>query len=418
MKQYRMGLLVLMLATPGWAGSIQNPLGLEQSAVLPAGVGNPRITSLWMGLNDEFGRDGGIQPLGQPLNRRVTWGQLSAQQKDPELKALYEGIIGVNGMGEGSPGVTTGEVNTNVNVTIPTLAFGVTDRFTFAVALPIYNVEVNPAMGFVADASAIQDFLKKVSTTSSPVKAQQAAAELERLDDAVNVMLGSMGYQAIVPETITGLGDMRLVGKYRILHERKQALALKGVVTLPTGNAPDVDRALDVPTGDGQVDLGMQIAYDRFLTRRLTWNTFGGVTAQLPDQLERRIPTSSESFLSPDKDLVDRNLGDQVQLGTSLNYSFPGSGLSIGAGYQYQHQFETWFNGNKYAQYRYRLLEYFNPASDLHSGTLLATFSTVNWFQQKKFIYPFQASLVYSRGFAGMNARTSDLLSAELVLFF
>ena len=45
-------------------------------------------------------------------------------------------------------------------------------------------------------------------------------------------------------------------------------------------------------------------------------------------------------------------------------------------------------------------------------------FSTVEWFKQKKFFYPFQANVAYSRALAGRNVTSNDVVAAELVLFF
>ena len=52
------------------------------------------------------------------------------------------------------------------------------------------------------------------------------------------------------------------------------------------------------------------------------------------------------------------------------------------------------------------------------STTLMAGFSTVEWFKNKQFVYPFQANLVYTHPLKGRNASTADVFAGELVLFF
>ena len=71
-----------------------------------------------------------------------------------------------------------------------------------------------------------------------------------------------------------------------------------------------------------------------------------------------------------------------------------------------------------YSPERYGYLEDLTPVEALHSTTLMAGFSTVEWYQAKKFVYPFQANFVFSHPFLGRNVTTNDVFSGELVLFF
>ena len=58
--------------------------------------------------------------------------------------------------------------------------------------------------------------------------------------------------------------------------------------------APNANKALDTPTGDGQRDVGVGVLYDRFLneSKRFRANVYAGYVAQLPDHFERRLPVS------------------------------------------------------------------------------------------------------------------------------
>ena len=185
--------------------------------------------------------------------------------------------------------------------------------------------------------------------------------------------------------------------------------------------APDktIDRLIH-ELGDGQWDIGAGVIVERLLTRDLRWGSSAMYTAQLPATLERRLPKSATDSLSDDKENLLRDLGDTVTLGTGLQYMFAAVGVTVGAGYNFQYLAKTTYKNGTLdpTGARYRLLEAEYPYQALHSGTVTAGFSTVEWFREKKFVYPFQANLAYSRPFLGRNVTTNDVFSAELVLFF
>jgi hypothetical protein len=143
-------------------------------------------------------------------------------------------------------------------------------------------------------------------------------------------------------------------------------------------------------------------------------------TAQLPAYIERRLPVKFNDSLSDDKETLWRDLGDQITLGTGLQYRFPAIGVTVGGGYSFQYLTKTTYENGVLdpTGYRYRLLENEYPYQALHSMTATAGFSTVEWFRDKKFFYPFQANLAYSRPINGRNVTTNEVIAAELVLFF
>jgi hypothetical protein len=105
-------------------------------------------------------------------------------------------------------------------------------------------------------------------------------------------------------------------------------------------------------------------------------------------------------------------------MGTSISHVFPSLGIVTAAGYNFQYMTGQTFSRGALLAERYVFLEDQTPAESLHSATLMAGFSTVEWYQSKKFVYPFQANFVYSHPFMGKNVTTNDVVSGELVMFF
>lgn len=419
MNFFRIGLVFAGVLTAGsaLAADLKAPFELETSQVLPPGVRNPRIKNLFMSVENRFNGTGAAEPLGQKLNKVITWGDILAAQDTDDDRALVEGFLQKNGISpdRGGPGSSTGVVNTFASVRVPVLAMGITERLTLALAVPVFDVRVDVDTGLVRSGQG-ERFIKE-SCEVNPVKCNDAAA---KINDPINSKLKRYKYKPLGPMRVSGVGDVKFVGKYLAFRNELNSLSVKSDLTLPTGREADPDRALDVPLGDGQYDVGAALIWDRKFSEasRFRLNTYGAYTLQLPDTVTKRLPSSATDSLSPDKEELKRNMGDIVSVGTSLSYDVPGAGLVFGAGYSFQYLSSTSYRDGAFSSNRYRLLEDEFPSQDIHSATLVAGFSTVQWFREKKFVYPFQANLAFSRPLAGRNVTRNDVFAAELVLFF
>jgi hypothetical protein len=405
-----------LMGAAAHAADLKAPFELETTKVLPKKVRNPRIKNLFMDVTSRYNGIGQLEPLGQKLNKVVTFNDLveskSTQEDKDKVKGLYEGA---GFAADQSPGSTSGVVNSYANVKVPVFAIGVTEKLTMAVAVPVMDIQVSADTGFIKDANGDQ-FVAAAEAASI----EKGIEARNGLNNAINEKLKRLGYEQIPAfQQVKGVGDVKLVGKYLLRNEERIQLAVKGEVTFPTGRAPNADKVIDPALGDGQWDVGAAAIYDYKLLPDLRWNTYGGYVAQLPASLDRRLPKSATDSLSSDKEYLLRDLGDIVTTGTSLSYEFPAVGMMVGAGYTFQYLTKTTYrDGANPDKNRYRLLENEYPYQALHSATLMTGFSTVEWFKAKKFVYPFQANVAYSRPITGRNVTSNEVVAAELVLFF
>lgn len=404
----------LLSIASAMAGDLRAPFDFETTAVLPRGVRNPRFKVLVSTMDERFGSGGGTEPLGARLNKTVTWQDVIDSKDDPTERAIVEGKVGSLGFSKNdSAGTSAGVVNTYMNVKVPVLAMGVTEKLTMAVAVPVVDVEVNADTGFQKSQQG-QDFVNSVGETD-PEKGREAA---DNLNNAINSKLKRLGYEPIESKKVSNIGDIKVVGKYLTYQSDRHAISVKGETTLPTGTPPHPDKALDIPTGDGQWDVGAGVIYDYYVTRdkALRANTYVGYVAQLPDEIERRLPTSEYDSLSRDKELLERDLGDIYSAGAGLTYQFA-SGLNFGAAYGFQFQERARYEGSKFSRHRYSLLEA-GTLQAMHSATAGVGYSTVELFKQKQFALPLQLNLAYSKPFKGRNVVKNELLAFEFVMFF
>lgn len=416
---FQTGLMLVAGVSPGavMAGDLKTPIALENTATLPAGVRNPRFINVFAWVGTRFADDGGVEPLGQPLNKVVTWRDVLEAQKESGKLESVGGLLRSNRLTEdGSPGSTTGEVNTFADVKVAALAFGVTDRLTIAGVLPIMNIQVSASTGFVTSAEG-NLFVQSAAERSSPLTADEAA---NKLTDAVNQKLIRLGYDTIpASQTISGVGDAQLVAKYRLHDDAVNAITLRGSLVFPTGKGPDADKALDIPLGDDRLGVGAGAIYDRKLPWDFRLNAYGTYSALLPRKIVRRIPTSVSDNLSADKEEMRERLRSQFAFGTGVDHVFPSTGITLGGGYSFQFQTHADYEpGDRLEAGRYELLSRVQPLQAMHSLLVTAGFSTVEWFKQKKFLLPFQVNLAYTHPLLGRNVAANDLVAGELVMFF
>ncbi len=427
-------ILLSVFQSAAFAQDVRAPFDLETARVLPKGIRNPRIKTVFTNIDDRFDAQGIAQPISAKLNKTVLFSDVIAARGTEEEKNILRGLLANAGLSESdSPGFTSGDIAVGVTVLAPVLAWGFTDWWTAAVAVPVSFVNIKATSAFVAGPAA-QTFVNQVSK-SGVYSANEAA---DKMNNAINEKLSRLGYQPIASKSFAALGDIRLVNKFKVLDKTtgsfNHLLSLKAETTLPTGQTQSPDDLLSIPVGDGQWDIGAGVAFDETLAIRsdmsregvcglnfnadLRLNVFGGYVAQLPATAEVRLPTSASDSLSADKEQVWRDFGDTVQTGTSLTLDILGTGFTLGAGYMFQYMPKSSVSNGAFAEERYRLLEDLYPERSLHTGILMAGFSTLDFFRAKKFPLPFQTNISYSAPFAGRNTTTNSMFQAELVLFF
>src|SRR5690554_2887656 len=100
---------IVLAGAEAEAGNLTAPFELETTAVLPSGVRNPRFKNIFMPLEQKYGADASVVPLGKPLNKVVTFQDLIDAQAKAEDKNLLQGSAASLGFStKDSPGRTTG----------------------------------------------------------------------------------------------------------------------------------------------------------------------------------------------------------------------------------------------------------------------------------------------------------------------
>lgn len=227
--------------------------------------------------------------------------------------------------------------------------------------------------------------------------------------------IDGFGFKQVETWSETGIGDIELLTKYRFLNSEKWRLAITGGLRLPTGEVDDPDNLVDVPFGDGQTDLLFRFHTDYKGVEKLLLNTTLRYDLQLPDKEEKRVPDDVNLPLTDNKEKVDRNLGDVIDLELMGNYSFTQQ-FSGGVKYRFTKKFKDDVTGNQ--GFAYSSLED-ETDSTSHMAFVTLGYSTIQKYLDRKFPIPLSANVAYRNRFAGTNNVTnSQFVSLNFSVYF
>jgi len=404
---------ILLVNSLVFAG-ISRPSGLESTTVLPKNIRNATFRMMLLPTYDKFNNLGQDVGTGDAFNRIVTINDFIDGLDNEDDKVLLKSDLAVKGYNdlEASAGNTTGVVNVSAVASVPVLAIGVSKKLTMAVAVPYINADVKVDTGFVASS-----LLKEYSKTLESTKANKYDEARSKSSNAVVRKVETYGYEPLKNKRITGIGDVKVIGKYLLSQSERISISMTNILTLPTGEEKNVDKLIDVPLGDGQVDA--QVGFGLGYRLNSTFKAYLGSSYnyQFQDKLAERIPEKSDSKLTPDVDAnVERKLGNQFMAQFSLGMNLSDE-FSISSGYVFQHKQADKFNGSKFSQVRYDWLAVETEQS-LSSLILVANFSTVNLYRSGSFMVPMQIGVSYGMALAGKNTSKDNTTTFDLSLFF
>jgi hypothetical protein len=414
MKKNLFTLIAAATSLSTFAGNLSVPLTFDSAKVLPKKIRNVRYNQLMTEANNKFGSAGSIVQMGNALNVNVSYAKMISGKDTVDEQTTLQAHLIKEGIDENSTaGQTTGVVNVEVNAQVPIFAYGLTKKWTAAIVVPTIIAKTNVDFGFNASAS-----LQKVAADLiAQGKGFKATEVQSKTNNAVVDKILKKGYEMPVSEEKTMLGDIRLVNKYLVRKDDMLSIALVGEVVLPTGEEKNINKAIDVAAGDGQLDLGFGAVYELNISPKLVAYGRTHYTFQLADQVAYRVPEESDSQLSKDIDpQVERDLGNIFYQSLGVSYQMTNL-FKLKSQYTYQFKQKDEYNGSKYSAERY---SWITPDSEqtIHSIHAGVSFSTISLFRAKKFPVPLEFNFTMGKAFSGFNVVTATTYVAEFAMYF
>ncbi len=302
----------------------------DDAQVLPKGRGMIRIRGLHTVYDERFDPDGDREPIGIDFdNVEVNRGVF------PALAGL-ENLFGLpaNSLTLGTTSFESEVEEFDYPVYI---AYGLTDTITIGGVIPFINIRRKVRfsisggnVGFVPGTSTLLPV--GIGGVTEPIDTEGVQSLLE------SPAFG-FEFKRLQGFNRTGIGDIRLGLKHQYLRRDHLRLAYSLSLRLPTGMSDDPDDLLDIPFGDGQYDLVLELHNDLLPSKRVLLNLYLRYTLQLPDHKTMRIQTSADEPIAPkdSRDRMKRDLGDYLEAELVAGYSFTRSiGLNIGYYFMYK----------------------------------------------------------------------------------
>ncbi len=404
----------LLAAAPALASGLLAPFSLESAQVMPKGVRSFRLAGFTTETGDKFDGGGQVVSLAADINKPITLKQLSDAQPKGFERGQFKG--GLKSLGidlDSVVGEASGAVDSRITTTLPILAWGVTSKFTLAVAVPIIYSNLNVSTGWTANTNmqALSDKLV-ANGMGSKLVAKQA-----QLQNVVAAKIEMLGYKPLVSETHTDVGDTTFIGKYQIGKGDRYALALTGRVVAPTGRTADPDKVIDIAGGDGQWDVGLATSADYVFSSKFTTTAGIGYLYQIASLKTKRLPNSWDDSLSSDIDSSTYEKYGDV-MGGSIGARWQVLPIvTLGTAYSYQYKLPDRYSGSKFESDRYGYLAK-DSQQRLQAAQISLSVSTVDLFLKKKFVAPLEVNLGFTGILAAQNTALANLTSLELVSYF
>lgn len=403
-------------------GSLFTPVKTDAAyySTLPKGVRVAVFRQVMTGVIDqEFNNNS--KPIGFDVNVNLSADALRDSSSVAEYVFSELQNISQNAYDTFTFGTYKIDGQAEVNVQGFGVGYGITDRVTAYVSLPIYNARVDMSMQRTGSDTQ-QQVLGILNNTSSNNQFQVtfqeflAGQNLGVTEGLIqSVVTNLYGYKPLGTWDARGLGDVELAAIIRLTDWHDAGMALTYGVALPTGRIDDPDLLQDFAFGDGQTDVFAEFGGGKTLINgKLDLESSLRYTYQIASDKTLRVPEDEDFVLTDKKGTFNEKLGNKIDFMAGAHWKF-NDVWSVGSQYLFSHIGESFYE-SPYTQANSMLAS----DTEIYSHTLKVggSFSTVGMFQRGSFILPMQASLSGQRIFAGTNTPQYTRFDFEVRFFF
>ncbi len=384
----------------------------DDALVLPQGRFRARVVTSYTSASNEFNSQGESQNLGATFSKKMNSNLLSAMS--PQTADAIKAFNAVQpGLGDQIALDLNTNVNTEIIANILALEYGLSDRLSLGILLPIVYGKTQVAAAVSPDEALTQNI--NALPAGHPLRTQletvRSSLNLEAINGALtnnfNYADGLNGWEG------TGLGDLEVGAKYNWFKSSRVMASLKGGFRAPTGRTDNSDLLFDVPFGDGQWDLGLYHMVDLALSSRWRSTLELAYTAQIHDRVNARVPLSTDLPLNSESTRIDRDLGDVINAEFETNFT-AGKVLTLGARYRFQKNMK-----DTYSTSGQRLTKMEAGTSGTsHGAHLEAEYSNLKYVRAGTQRVPYAVGAFYRFPFAGENVLDSRTAGITLKSYF
>jgi len=398
----------------------------ESATVLPKGIWRARAVSVFsLPVKDSFNNDGAKVELLNKMNASIPAKTQAAQ--NPQLMNLYTKLNQVeSGLGDKlfqTELFANGTLNFQRYTTA--LEYGVTDRFSLGVIVPVVRLKLEGVRATIVHSQA-DDITKKLEASGSGMY-QPLIDGVEQFSTSIptaayyeKALFTDKGYN-IQGINYLALGDIEVGGVYNFLKSTSFKSSFKSGFRLPTANHVAIySNPLDKSSGDKQLDFAVQNILNYDVTSNTTLATSLKYTWQLKDKRYQPVPVFGQVGLTDlngdtNWDQVTRDLGDMFDAELSLTQYFQERSIFAYSFYAYTLKEKDTFKGSKSLDFASLSLE---TEQVSHKYEIGLGYSTIPAFRAKRFAVPLEFKVAFNGSLSGKNTPDAAYTRFDAIVYF
>lgn len=396
--------------------------GFESSKVLPKGVRQLSLKNARTTIDQKTDSTGLKHSLARPLSKDLTFANVLNSETGVKKSSLHA-FLNTEGFAlNDSLGSFVADMQGKMDVLVPMLSYGITDRWTLALAAPYYRAKMGISLGFKPNLTTANAFISRLH---DPGYNQTASAQevSDKINNAILVLqnkLQANNFNTLQDWSGEGFGDMVLASKYLAYQSDLFAAAITNGLVMPTAQkVQDSDNLIAIPFGDKTWDFFTALAFDEPLREDLFVNQYIKYTYQGYGRRDLRL-ASEEEAIAVSKASSRYKIGDKLEAGLSLQYE-PAYGLIAGTGYHAIKKYHDRYFVEASPTVKAHLEKNTNEIA--HFAETKIGYTSVPSFKRGEFAVPFMINLEYKKHlankyFVSHNSVASDLITADMNLFF
>lgn len=365
---------------------------------------------------------GGRAAIGSAYTQAISWDEIIGGAAGPE-KVQLQSYLSTQGLDLSSSAASTRlEVTQELLNLSPQWAYGLTDFWMVGVKLPL----VYKRTQIETKTELSKEFSSLLAQAESDSQRVLPSDVNLRAKQALDEKLQSYNYDPIQEDQKEWVvGDVELLSKVRVWQSTETLVALRQRVSLPTASSKSPYQYVESPSGDGQLDIGLDAVVDYWVAPGWILTGAAGYTWQASDQIRARLPADASlgeaserpTNVSGDVDYeVDRNLGDYISASMYAENILSSRWKLLG-GYSYKRKAEDSYRGGGYSSERYEALAR-ESNQELHMAHLGLNFQAEPFYERYGLKRQIATSFYLSSVVAGINVPDTTLAGLDFQLFF
>ncbi len=310
------------------------------------------------------------------------------------------------------------EASAQVEVNAYAFAYGINNRLTAYIGLPIYDAKVKLDYRTVKKSTGaeVSDALIQEYGDDYAQALGQVVDQIYSIDAGViqSAFVNNLGYQELGDWQGSGLGDLEFGLFYNFLRESKYGAYAKLGGVAPTGYVDNPDIIQDIGFGDGQWDSYLEVGAAYRVLPKLFLEAETRYTYQFSSEKRLRVPLSADIPLSEETATFEEKLGNRYDtyLRATINAT---DWLSIEPAMIFTYTEKAKYDSSNSSANRILAL---NTESNSRSFRVDAKITTANLYLMNKFPIPTQLTFSAQNMIEGKNVAKTDLVEFELRMFF